>query len=374
MDQSADIKRGLEGVVVDTSSISKVVADKSILIYRGYNVCDLAENCSFEEVVYLLWHGELPTASQLAAFQQEERKHRSISPALLEVIRHFPKNAHPMDTVRTGVSFLGLEDPAEHSIDREFNLRRALTLLAKAPTIVANDYRIRKGKEPIAPRADLSFSENFFYMCFGEVPAPEIVKAFDVSLILYAEHGFNASTFTARVVASSLADIYGAVTAAISSLKGPLHGGANEQVMHVLLEIEDSSRAREWLLTALREKRKIMGFGHRVYKKGDSRVPTMTKYFHKLAAVKGEKRLVEMSTVLAETMIAEKNIHPNLDYPAGPTYYLMGFDIDMFTPIFVIARMSGWTAHAIEQYSNNRLIRPLSVYNGPEERPFKRPN
>jgi 2-methylcitrate synthase len=234
--------------------------------------------------------------------------------------------------------------------------------------MIAADYRCRKGKEVIAPRTDLSMSENFFHMCFGEVPHKEVVKAFDVSLILYAEHGFNASTFTTRVVTSTMSDLFSATVAGIGSLKGPLHGGANEQVMHTLKEIDDPKKAEQWMLDALKNKRKIMGFGHRVYKSGDSRVPTMDKYGRKLAALKGETKWHEISDVLKDIMLKQKNIHPNLDFPAGPAYYLMGFDIDMFTPIFVMARTTGWSAHFIEQAGDNRLIRPLQKYEGPAQR------
>lgn len=363
-----NVKKGLEGVVVDESSISKVMPEINSLTYRGYPVQDLAEHCCFEEVAYLLWNQELPSAAQLKKFQEQERSQREISQDLLEVIRHFPKNAHPMDTIRTGVSFLGMEDERIWENDPKVSLDKSMRLLAKIPTVIAADYRCRTQKDPIAPRKDLSMSENFFYMCFGEVPAPEVVKAFDVSLILYAEHGFNASTFTSRVITSTLSDMYSAVTGAIGSLKGPLHGGANEQVMHVLKEIDDPARAKQWMLDAIAQKRKIMGFGHRVYKKGDSRVPTMKKYALKLAEIKGEKKWAEISEILEQTMIDQKNIYPNLDFPAGPAYYLMGFDIDMFTPIFVMARITGWAAHIMEQTAANRIIRPLSEYTGHGER------
>ena len=214
----------------------------------------------------------------------------------------------------------------------------------------------------------MSIAENFFHVCFDKVPAPEVVRAFEVSLVLYAEHGFNASTFSARVVVSSLTDIFGAVTAGIASLKGQLHGGANEAVMRMLLEIGEPAIAREWMLAALREKRVVMGFGHRVYKNGDSRVPTMKKYARKMAAFTGHEKWLEISDILETTMIEQKNIFPNLDFPSGPTYYMMGIDIDMFTPIFVMARITGMTAHVMEQLANNRLIRPLSKYTGPGER------
>ena len=365
---ASEIKRGLEGVVVDASKVSKVMPDINALVYRGYPVQDLADQCRFEEVAYLLWHDDLPTKAQLADFEKSERTQRAITPELLSVIKLFPKHAHPMDTIRTCVSYLGMEDRGAWDRDPASLYKKAVALLARIPTAIAADYRTRKGLAPIAPRADLPMAENFFHMCFGQIPHADIVKAFDASLTLYAEHGFNASTFTARVVTSSMSDIYSAVTAAIGSLKGPLHGGANEAVMHMLKEVGEPAKAREWMLTALREKRKIMGFGHRVYKKGDSRAPTMNKYGLLVAKHKGESKWHDISRILEETMIAEKGIHPNLDFPAGPAYYLMGFDIDLFTPIFVASRITGWSAHIFEQAANNRLIRPLSKYEGPTER------
>lgn len=362
------IHHGLDGVVVDTTSISKVMPEINSLVYRGYPVQELAEHCSFEEVAWLIWHGELPNAKQLAEFQSAERSQRDISRDLLAVIQKSPRTAHPMDVLRTAVSFLGVEDPAPGKTDSAANLSRALDMLAKIPTVIGAFYRLRKGQDFIPSRSDLSIAENFFHVCFGKVPAPEVVRAFEVSLVLYAEHGFNASTFSARVVVSSLTDIFGAVTAGIASLKGQLHGGANEAVMRMLLEIGEPATAREWMLTALREKRVVMGFGHRVYKKGDSRVPTMKKYARKMAAFTGHEKWLEMSDILEATMIEQKNIFPNLDFPSGPTYYMMGIDIDMFTPIFVMARITGMTAHVMEQLANNRLIRPLSKYTGPGER------
>ncbi len=368
MEKEVNVKKGLEGVVVDVSNISKVMPEINSLVYKGYPVQDLAENCSFEEVAYLLWHGELPNKSQLESLKAQEIKYRPISQDLISVIKKFPKFAHPMDTVRTGVSFLGMEDKRTWDSSEKTNLDKSLMLFAKIPTIIAADYRTRKGLEIIPPSPDLSFSENFFHMCFGEVPQKEVVRAFDVSLTLYAEHGFNASTFAARVVTSTNTDIYSAICGAIGALKGPLHGGANEQVMHVLKEIGDPSKARTWIETALTEKRKVMGFGHRVYRSGDSRVPTMKKYSSGLGKIKGETKWQEISEILEKFMVETKGIYPNLDFPAGPAYYLMGFDIDMFTPIFVMARITGWSAHVIEQVANNRIIRPLSQYEGPKER------
>ena len=368
MNDDNTIHKGLDGVVVDATRISKVMPEINALVYHGYPVQELAENCRFEEVAWLIWHGELPSAKQLAAFEAGERSRRNLSPALLEVIHKSPVTAHPMDVLRTAVSFLGMEDPTPEKTDAAANLDRSIDLLAKIPTMIGAFYRFRKGQEFIPPRADLSMAENFFHVCHGRVPAPEVVRAFDVSLTLYAEHGFNASTFTTRVIVSSLSDLYSGVVGGIASLKGPLHGGANEAVMYALVEIGDPKIAREWMLAALREKRKIMGFGHRVYKSGDSRVPTMKKYAQKMAAFTGRKKWLEIADILEATMIEQKNIFPNLDFPSGPAYYLMGIDIDMYTPIFVMARITGWTAHIMEQLASNALIRPLSKYIGVGER------
>ena len=366
-----NVKPGLDGVVADVTTVSKVMPEINALVYRGYPVQDLAENCRFEEVAYLLWNEDLPTKSQLEEFEKQERAFRTISNDLKDVIKKFPKNAHPMDTLRTGVSFLGMEDERVFDNSVEVNRNKALQLLAKIPTIIAADYRARNGKEIIDPRTDLSMSENFFHMCFGEIPNAEVVKAFDVSLVLYAEHGFNASTFTSRVITSTTSDMFSAVAGAIGALKGPLHGGANEQVMHMLKEVADPATAKEWMLDALKNKKKVMGFGHRVYRKGDSRVPTMKKYAQNLGKIQGETKWQEISDILEQTMIDEKNIYPNLDFPAGPAYYLMGFDIDMFTPIFVMSRITGWAAHIMEQTANNRIIRPLCQYTGQAERTVK---
>ncbi|MBU6475546.1 MAG: bifunctional 2-methylcitrate synthase/citrate synthase [Alphaproteobacteria bacterium] len=363
------IAKGLAGIYADTSRISKVFDDTNTLTYYGYPVQELAASCRFEEVAYLLWHGELPTAEQLKKFELEERKERRISPKLLTVLRQFDKSAHPMDTLRTAVSFMGTEDPAWADNAPAANLKKATRMLAQIPTIIAADFRLRNGQEPVAPREDLTMAENFFHMYFGTVPEKEVVRCFDASLTFYAEHSFNASTFTARVIISSLSDIYAAVTGAIGSLKGPLHGGANEAVMHMLLDIKEPSQAQAWIDEALSGKKKlVMGFGHRVYKNGDSRVPHMTKYFHDMAKLKGGQKWIDIEEILAKTMLEKKNIHPNLDYPVGPAYYLMGFDIPVFTPIFVMSRITGWAAHIIEQLSDNKLLRPLAVYNGVPQR------
>ena len=368
MSDETNIHRGLDGVVVDTTRISKVMPEINSLVYAGYPVQDLCEHCRFEEVAWLMWHGELPSATQLADFMAQGRAQRDISRELLSVIEATSRTAHPMDVLRTAVSFLGTEDEEMEKTDAETNLKRSISMMAKIPTMIAAFYRLRKGQDFIPPRNDLGFIENFFHMIFGEVPAPEVVHAFEVSLILYAEHGFNASTFTARTVVSSLSDIYSGVVGGIASLKGPLHGGANEAVMHMLLEVGEPGRAKEWMLKSLREKRVVMGFGHRVYKNGDSRVPTMKKYARAMAEFTGQSKWLDIADILETTMREEKNIHPNLDFPSGPAYYMMGFDIDMFTPFFVMARITGWTAHIMEQLADNRLIRPLSQYNGAVQR------
>ena len=363
-----EIKKGLLGIVVDETTISQVMPEINSLTYRGYAVQDLCEVCSFEEVAYLILNGDLPNSIQLNKFKKEEKANRNITIHLREIINHMPKKAHPMDVARTFVSVMGLEDKETSDNSPEANMRKAMRIFAKTPTAIAAFFRVRKGKKIIKPKKDLSFSENFFYMCFGKVPQKEIVKAFDVSLILYAEHSFNVSTFTARTITSSLSDIYGAITGAIASLKGPLHGGANEEVMHMMKKIKTPDKAKSWLIDNLNKKQVVMGFGHRVYKSGDSRVPTMKKYFLKVSKLKKDENLHKIGEIIEKEMLKRKNIHPNLDFPTGPTYHLMGFDTDFFTPIFVIARITGWSAHIMEQHISNKLIRPLSKYKGSKHR------
>ena len=365
---SDEIKKGLLGIVVDETTVSQVMPDINSLTYRGYAVQDLCEKCSFEEVAYLVLNGELPNKKQLKSFIKEERQDRKLSKEILSDIRKMPKKAHPMDVARTAVSLMALEDNETKDNSPKANMRKAIRIFSKTPIALAAFFRARKGKKMISPKKNLSFSENFFYMCFGKVPGKEIVKAFDVSLILYAEHSFNVSTFTARTITSSLSDIHGAITGAIASLKGPLHGGANEEVMHMMNRIKKPNNAFKWINKALKNKDVVMGFGHRVYKKGDSRVPTMEKYFRKVASIKKDKKFIKIYDTVKEVMIDKKNIHPNVDYPTGPTYHLMGFDTDFFTPIFVISRITGWSAHIMEQHAANKLIRPLSKYNGAKHR------
>jgi len=365
---SDEIKKGLLGIVVDETTVSQVMPDINSLTYRGYAVQDLCEKCTFEEVAYLVLNGELPNKIQLKKFIKEERLDRTLSKQILNDIQKMPKKAHPMDVVRTAVSLMALEDKDTKDNSPKANMRKAIRIFAKTPIALAAFFRSRKGKKIISPKKNLSFSENFFHMCFGKVPSEEIVKAFDVSLILYAEHSFNVSTFTARTITSSLSDIHGAITGAIASLKGPLHGGANEEVMHMMNKIKKPENAFKWINNALNNKDVVMGFGHRVYKKGDSRVPTMEKYFKKVSTIKKDKKFIKIYDIVKNVMIQRKNIHPNVDYPTGPTYHLMGFDTDFFTPIFVISRITGWSAHIMEQHAANKLIRPLSKYSGKEHR------
>ena len=365
---SDEIKKGLLGIVVDETTISQVMPDINSLTYRGYAVQDLCEKCIFEEVAYLVLNGELPNKKQLRNFVKEERLDRKLSKEILSDIRKMPKKAHPMDVARTAVSLMALEDKETKDNTPKANMRKAIRIFSKTPIALAAFFRARKGKKIISPKKNLSFSENFFHMCFGKVPSKEIVKAFDVSLILYAEHSFNVSTFTARTITSSLSDIHGAITGAIASLKGPLHGGANEEVMHMMNKIKKPEKALKWINKALKNKDVVMGFGHRVYKKGDSRVPTMEKYFRKVSKIRNDKKFIKIYDIVKNVMIKRKNIHPNVDYPTGPTYHLMGFDTDFFTPIFVISRIIGWSAHIMEQHAANKLIRPLSKYSGPGHR------
>jgi 2-methylcitrate synthase len=370
------IQKGLAGVLVDTTKISKVSPETNSLLYRGYPVQELAAKCSFEEVAYLLWNGELPTADQLDGLVAAERASRALAPVVKRVIDELPTTAHPMDVCRTAASLLGAGDSQAEDCSREANLERSVRLWAAMPAVVAYDQRRRHGLGVVEPRADLDYSANFLWMTFGEEAAPDVAEAFKVSMVLYAEHSFNASTFTARVVTSTLSDLHSAVTAAIGALKGPLHGGANEAVMYAFEEImaaassggHKTAHAQEWLTQALAANKKIMGFGHRVYKNGDSRVPTMKAALDKMIVHYNRPDLGEFYSALESAMGSIRGIEPNLDYPAGPTFHLMGFDTPTFTPIFVASRITGWTAHIMEQLEANSLIRPMSAYNGIDER------
>ncbi|GAA3938120.1 bifunctional 2-methylcitrate synthase/citrate synthase [Microbacterium soli] len=367
-----DIKKGLAGVIADVTAISKVNPETNSLLYRGYPVQELAATQPFEAVAHLLWNGELPDADQLADLQKRERELRPLDERTVALLELIPVEAHPMDVVRTAVSQLGTFDPTLHRpggwTDPVLDQGRALYLFAQLPTIIAAVQRRRRGLEPIAPRDDLDYSENFLWMTFGELPSAAAVDVFRISMVLYAEHSFNASTFTARVIASTTSDLYSAVVGAIGALKGPLHGGANEAVMHIFDEIGSADRVVPWLDEALAAKRKIMGFGHRVYKRGDSRVPTMKAALDRLIAEYGRTDLAELYDTLEHEFVTRKGIYPNLDYPSGPAYSLLGFETEIFTPLFIAARVTGWTAHVMEQAASNALIRPLSAYDGVDER------
>ena len=369
-----DIHKGLAGVVADVTAISKVNPETNSLLYRGYPVHELAATQSAEAVAYLLWNGDLPTDEQLAALRSTERAHRALQDDVKAAIDLTPLDAHPMDEVRTAVSVLGARDLAGTGsvLDAvgtpEENLQRSILLFAALPSIVAYGQRRRRGLELVEPRDDLDYAANFLWMTFGEEAHPVVVDAFNRSMILYAEHSFNASTFTARVITSTLSDLYSAVVGAIGALKGPLHGGANEAVLHIFDEIGDADEVEAWLDRALAEKRKIMGFGHRVYKHGDSRVPTMKAALDTLIDYYDRPDVEALYTTLEREFVERKGIYPNLDYPSGPAYNLIGFDTLTFTPLFVAARVVGWTAHIMEQAASNALIRPLSEYVGPDER------
>ncbi len=368
------IHKGLAGVVADTTAISKVNPETNSLLYRGYPVHELAATQPAEAVAYLLWNGKLPTADQLAELRATERRYRALADDVRAVIELTPLDAHPMDEVRSAVSVLGARDLAgtgsvlDASGSPADNLARSIRLFAALPAIVAYGQRRRRGQEPIAPRDDLDYAANFLWMTFGEEFDPVVVDAFNRSMILYAEHSFNASTFTARVITSTLSDLYSAVVGAIGALKGPLHGGANEAVLHIFDEIGDADNAGPWLDRALAEKRKIMGFGHRVYKHGDSRVPTMKAALDTLIVHYDRPDVEALYATLEREFVERKGIYPNLDYPSGPAYNLMDFGTLTFTPLFVAARVVGWTAHIREQAASNALIRPLSAYSGVDER------
>src|SRR5256714_1915928 len=361
---------GLEGVVAAESSVGDVDGIRGVLIYQGLNIHDLAEHSTFEETVFLLWHGRLPKREELDAFRSELAASQKLPDEVLSLMREFPNDAEPMDTLRTAVSALAFYDRGARDLSREGALRTATKLTAQFPVVVASIERLRKGLEPVEPKADLNIATNFLYMLKGEMPSESEAHVMDVCLILHADHELNASTFTARVIAGTLASMYGAVTGAIAALSGPLHGGANTNVMKMLLEIGSPERAEGWLKDALANKRKIMGFGHRVYKTEDPRSVWLRRFSKEMGEANGETRWFEILERLRELMMREKKLYPNVDYYSGSAYYQMGVPLDLFTPIFAVSRISGWTAHILEQYANNRLIRPRAEYTGPRGVPY----
>src|SRR5437868_4150915 len=361
---------GLEGVVAAESAIGDVDGINGVLIYQGLNIHDLAEHSTFEETVYLLWHGRLPKRDELDALKQELSANTRLPEEVVELMRSFPAGAEPMDALRTAVSALAFYDPGARDLSRDGALRTATRLTAQLPVVVATFERLRNGKELVESRADLNIAGNFLYMLKGEEPAQSEARIFDQCLILHADHELNASTFTARVIAGTLADMYGAVTGAIAALSGPLHGGANTNVMKMLLEIGSPERAEDWLRDALANKKKIMGFGHRVYKTEDPRSVWLRRFSKEMGEAAGETRWFEILERLRDLMMREKKLYPNVDYYSGSAYYQMGVPLDLFTPIFAVSRISGWTAHILEQYANNRLIRPRAEYTGPRDVPY----
>lgn len=354
---------GLEGVVATTSSICFIDGEAGVLSYQGYNIHTLADNASFEEVVYLLWHGKLPKKGELASLKAELAAERSLPAEVSVFLKSVPK-ATPMDVLRTAVSMLGIYDPHGDDTSIEANEKRALRLISKIATIVTSYDRLRNGKEPIAPDPALSHAANFLYTLTGKRPDDVMEKVFDIALILHADHELNASTFAARVTAATLSDIYSAVTSAIGALKGPLHGGANEAVVRMLLATGSAEDAAAKVKNDLANKVKVPGFGHRVYRVVDPRAVHLKKLSEELGRRTGNEKLYEKSTRVEQTVKEEKNLNANVDFYSASAYYALGIPIDLFTPIFAVSRISGWTAHILEQYRNNRLIRPRADYTG----------
>ena len=372
---SDELKRGLEGVLVAESALSHVDGQEGRLIYRGYPIEDLARGASYEEVLYLLWHGHLPTRSERDEFVEALAADRAIDDRILSVVRELAAlDANSMAAIRTAVSYLAATDPDGPDTDpqdAEVTLRKGRRITAKLPTILAAFARLREGKEPIEPRDDLDHATNFLYMLNDEVPDAVLAETFDAALVLHADHGLNASTFSAMVTASTLCDVHGAITSAIGTLSGPLHGGANQNVMYMLEEVDDAEvEPTEWVQNALAEGRRIPGFGHRVYKVKDPRAYILGEMSEELGAAAGDSRWYEYSVAIEEFMAEEKGIPPNVDFYSATTYYQMGIPIDLYTPIFAVSRVGGWVAHVLEQYEDNRIMRPRAKYVGPWEQEF----
>ncbi|KAB7684117.1 citrate synthase [Bacillus sp. B1-WWTP-T-0.5-Post-4] len=356
--------RGLEGVVATTSSVSSIIDDT--LTYVGYNIDNLAENATFEEVVYLLWHRKLPNEKELAEFNEIVSEYYKVPGEILTYLKQVDlKIAHPMSVLRTAISMLSLYDESAEIMDEKSNYLKAVKLQAQVGTLVAAYARIRKGLDIVEPRKDLSLAANFLYMLNDREPNEVEIEAFDKALVLHADHELNASTFTARVCVATLSDVYSGITAAIGALKGPLHGGANENVMKMLTEIGEEENVESYIHNALQNKVKIMGFGHRVYEQGDPRAKHLREMSKRLCVLLGEEKWYNMSIKIEDIVTKEKGLPPNVDFYSASVYHCLGIDHDLFTPIFAISRMSGWLAHILEQYENNRLIRPRADYNGP---------
>ncbi|MFC6905549.1 citrate synthase [Halalkalicoccus tibetensis] len=369
-----DLKEGLEGVLVAESSLSYIDGEEGRLVYRGYGIEDLAREASYEEVLYLLWHGELPTREELETFDEEMSAERTVDAEVLDTVEALAAaDAEPMAALRTAVSQLSSTDPAGPTDpeDHEATLEKSRRITAKVPTIVAAFARYREGDEPVEPREELSHAENFLYMLNDEEPDETAAETFDAALVLHADHGLNASTFSAMVTASTLSDVHSAVTSAIGTLKGGLHGGANQNVMEMLKEVDDSDKDPvKWAKDALDEGRRVAGFGHRVYDVKDPRAFILGEFSESLAEEAGDMKWYDYSIAIEEFMQEEKGIPPNVDFYSATTYYQMDIPIDLFTPIFALSRVGGWTAHVAEQYDGNRIMRPRARYVGPEDREF----
>ena len=362
------VKAGLEGIVATQSEISDVDGIQGRLIYRGYDIHDLAEHATFEEVIYLLWNGDLPNRNQLDELKGQLAADAALPAEVATLLNRIPRSANPMDMLRTAVSALSFYDPDGPEMSRDANTRKAARLVARFPTIVTTFHRLRNGLEPVQPRPDLSVAANFVYTLFGKDPDDIATRTMDVAFVLHADHELNASTFSARVTAATLSDIYSAIVSAIGTLKGPLHGGANEGVIKNLLEIGSVDNIEPWLKDQFARKAKIMGFGHRVYRTEDPRATHLRDMSRLLGDRVGNTLWYQMSRKMEEVMMREKHLNPNVDFYSASTYYTLGIPTDLFTPIFACSRISGWTAHVLEQFANNRLIRPRAEYVGPRGR------
>lgn len=361
---------GLRGVAVATSSMSDVIGDKGQLIYQGYDIHDLAAHSSFEEVIFLLWNKVLPKQTELDELKRSLSASYEIPAEIIELMKRIPRDADPIDVLRTTVSALEFYDPTSRQLSREASVKTAVKLTAQFPNLVATAERIRKGLDPVKPNPESNVATNFLHMLTGKVPSAEDARMFDIALILHADHEFNASTFAARVVAGTLADMYGAVTAAIAALSGPLHGGANTAVMKTLLEIGEVANVESFIKKSLADKRKIMGFGHAVYRTEDPRATHLRRFSQQMGERTGDMKWYEMSRKVEEVMMREKGLYPNVDFYSASTYYMMGIPLDLYTPIFAVSRIAGWTGHVLEQYADNKLIRPRAEYIGARDRRY----
>jgi citrate synthase len=368
----ADTKAGLEGIVVAQSELCWIDGRKGILRYRGYDINDLAQHATYGEVAYLLLRGELPSPDELSTFEEERDANRTLSPAIADLIDRFALDAAPMEMLRTAVSATAFDDPDKNSNDAEANHRKAVRLIAKIPTIITRYHRRRQGRDPAEPDAALDWAANFLYMLRGEAPTDEEARVFDVAMILHADHELPASTFTARVIASTLSDIHSAIVGAIGALKGPLHGGANYDVMNMLEEIGSEDRVDDEIRGRLARKDKIPGFGHRVYKTMDPRAAILKEYVRTMSVEPhgDEPNWFAMQERIERLMLSEKELYPNVDFYSATTYHYLGIPTDLFTTLFAASRVVGWSAHVIEQLRDNRIIRPLSEYVGPPPREF----